>query len=347
MEFIKAMRSAAFSMGRAKLIALALMGLISALSVSLVSCQNGAPTVGSADDMPFVAVTQMAEQPSFNAVRDRLKDTLADAGYTEGKSLRWEWLSAKHNPVRAMQIADKYAKARPDVIVAIALPSAKAAVAATKNIPIIFSAITDPAGEKLVKNLGRPGGNVSGVSDRPPIGQYLALIKEILPKAKTLGVIYNAKEDGSVSFIDLLKAEASEQGFTEVKEANVAASSEVAEASRQLVGSVDAIYVSADKTVGTALESVIQVGQDNDMPVFSGDAEAVKKGAITGLSFNYDDIGRQTGDMVIQVLKGGRPGDLPVKFVEAMQLSVNPASAKAMGVTIPETVIKRASEVVK
>ncbi len=344
------MLSAAFIKDRARLMTLAtlaLVSLISALSFSLVSCRNGAPTVGNADDMPFVAVTQMAEQPSFNAVRDGLKKTLADAGYIAGKNLRWEWLSAKHNPVRAAQIASKYAKARPDVIVAIALPSAKAAVAATKNIPIIFSAAADPVDESLVKNVDRPGGNVSGVSDRFPMGQYLSLIKEILPKAQTLGVVYNAKDDSSVSLVDLLKAEAPKQGFTAVKEASVEAPNEVAEATRKLVGAVDAIYVQTDPTVASVLESVIQVGKDNDVPVFGGDTEAVNKGAIAGLSLNYDDVGRQTGDMVIQVLKGSRPGDLPVKFVEVMRLSVNPASAKQMGVTIPETLIKRADEVAK
>ena len=341
------MRSAAFSIGRTRLMAWALVGLVSVISVSLVSCQNGTPTVGNADNMPFVAVTQMAEQPSFNAVRDGLKKTLADAGYIAGKNLRWEWLSAKQNPVRAAQIARKYAKARPDVIVAIALPSAQAATAATKTIPIIFSAVTDPVGESLVKNVDRPGGNVSGVSDRSPIGQSLALIKEVLPKAQTLGVIYTAGENNSVSLVNRLRVEAPNQGFTAVKEASVADASEAAGAARRLVGSVDAIYVPNDKTVISALESVIQVGQDNGMPVFSGDMKTVEKGAIAGLSINYDEVGRQTGDMVIQVLKGSRPGDLPVKFVEVVQLSVNPASARKMGVTIPETVIKRADEVVE
>ena len=341
------MFSTTFSRGRARLVALAMVSLISALGISLVSCQNGTPVVGSADNMPFVAVTQMAEQPSFNAVRDRLKETLSEAGYIAGENLRWEWLSAKHNPVSAMQIAIKYAKAKPDVIVAIALPSAKAAASATKSIPIIFSAVTDPVGENLVKNVDRPGGNVSGVSDRAPMGQHLALIKEILPNAQTLGVIYNAEEDSSVSLVNLLKAEAPNQGFTTVKEATVKASNEVAERARSLVGSVDAIYLPADKTVMSALDSVIQVGRDNDTPVFAGDAEAVKEGAIAGLSFSYDNIGRKTGEMVIKVLKGNRLGDLTVKFIDEVQLAVNPTPAKEMGVTIPDAVVERADEVIE
>ncbi|MGB3296843.1 MAG: ABC transporter substrate-binding protein, partial [Phormidesmis sp.] len=257
-----------------------------------------------------------------------------------------------HNPVRAAQIADKYARARPDVIVAIALPSAQAAIAATKNTPIIFSAVTDPLGENLVKTLNRPGGNVSGVSDRAPISQYLALIKEILPSAQTLGIVYSAAEDSSVSLVDLLKVEAPEQGFTAVQETEVGISNgaikatEVIEATRQLVGSVDAIYVPPDAAAGI-IESVIQVGQDNDVPVFGQDADAVRKGAIAGMSFSYDDIGHQTGDMVIKVLKGNRPGDIPVEFIDIVQLSVNPTSAEEMGVTLPASVIERAAEVME
>jgi putative tryptophan/tyrosine transport system substrate-binding protein len=341
------MFSALLSVSRAKFIALVLIGLVGALSLSLVSCQNGAPTKGKAADMPFVAVTQIVEHPSLDAVRNGLKEALDEAGYIEGKTLRWEWLSAQGNPVTAAQIATKYAGANPDVIVAIATPSAQAAVSAAKNTPVIFSAVTDPVGAKLVASAEKPGGNVSGVSDLSPIDQQLALIREILPQAKTLGVIYSAGEDNSVSLIELVKAEAPNQGFTQVKEATVSASSEVAGAARGLVGLVDAIYVPTDNTVVSALESVVQVGQDNDLPVFSGDTDSVKRGAIAGISFNYHDVGRQTGEMVVKVLKGTRPSELPVEYVKAVQLFVNPVSAKEMGVTIPDAVQGRADEVVE
>jgi putative tryptophan/tyrosine transport system substrate-binding protein len=330
-----------------KFMTLALIGWVGALSFSLVSCRNGAPTTGKIADMPFVAVTQIVEHPSLDAVRDGLKEALAEAGYVEGKALRWEWQSAQGNPATAAQIASKYAGANPDVIVAIATPSAQAAVSAAKNTPIIFSAVTDPLGAKLVASNEKPGGNVSGVSDLSPIDQQLALIREILPQAKTLGVIYSAGEDNSVSLVELVKREAPKQGFTQVKEATVSASSEVAGAARGLVGSVDAIYVPTDNTVVSALESVVQVGQDNDLPVFAGDTDSVKRGAIAGISFNYRDVGRQTGEMVVKVLKGTRPSELPVEYVKAVQLFVNLDSAKEMGVTIPDVVQGRADEVVE
>lgn len=337
------MSFATFAFGRNKLLSLALIGLTGAFGTGLSGCGNGAPTVGGTEDLPFVAVTQIVEHPALDAVRDGVKDELVAAGYEEGTSLRWEWQSAQGNPATATQIANKYAGAQPNVIVAIATPSAQSAAAAATNTPIIFSAVTDPVGAKLVENAEKPGGNISGVSDLSPIAQQLALIKEVLPEASTLGVIYNAGEDNSVSLVSLINENAAEQTLI-IKEVTVSATSEVAGAARSLIGSVDAIYIPTDNTVVSALESVIQVGQDNQVPVFAGDTDSVERGAIAALSFDYYDVGRQTGAMVTRVLQGSRPGDLAVEYVQDLKLSINPTAAEAMGVDLPESVTSAADE---
>ena len=330
----------------ARSLSFALLGLTGTMSAVLVSCAGG-ETGGASSDVPFVAVSQFVEHPSLDAVQDGLKEGLAEAGYEDGESLRWELQSAQANPATAAQIADKFVSARPDAIVAIATPSAQSAVSKAGNVPIIFSAVTDPIAAKLVDNVEKPGGWVSGVSDLSPVMQHLELIKEILPEAETLGVIYSAGEDNSVSLVTLVKDNAEEAGFVEVKEATVTSSSEVATAARSLVGTVDAIYVPTDNTVVSALESVVQVGQENQLPVFSGDTDSVERGAIASIGFNYYDIGVQTGEMVVKVLKGAKPGDLPVEFANVLQLHINPAAAEAMGVTLPESVNERADETVQ
>lgn len=333
----------ATSFGRAKFLSFALAGLMIS---GLASCGNGETGSGSAD-MPFVAVSQFVEHPSLDAVQEGLKDGLNEAGYAEGENLRWEILSAQANPVTATQIAQKYAAARPDVLVAIATPSAQSAVSEAGNVPVVFSAVTDPLAAKLVENVEKPGGSVSGVSDLSPVKEHLALIKEVLPEAKTLGVIYSTGEDNSVSIVNLVKENAAEAGFEEVKEATVASSSEVATAARSLIGAVDAVYVPTDNTVVSALESVVQVGQENSLPVFSGDTDSVGRGAIASLGFNYYDIGIQTGEMVVRILEGARVGDQPVEFANVLQLHINPAAAESMGVTLPESVLERADETVQ
>ena len=271
------------ALSRAKFLPFTLLGLAGTISAALVSCGNGETGGGSAD-MPFVAVSQFVEHPSLDAVQDGLKDALDEAGYKDGESLRWDLQSAQANPATAAQIANKFVSARPDAIVAIATPSAQSAVAKASNVPIIFSAVTDPIAAKLVDDIERPGGWVSGVSDLSPVMQHLELIKEILPEAETLGVIYSAGEDNSVSLVTLVKDNAEAAGFSEIKEATVASSSEVATAARSLVGAVDAIYVPTDNTVVSALESVVQVGQENQLPVFSGDTDSVGEGRSPALA---------------------------------------------------------------
>ena len=183
------------------------------------------------------------------------------------------------------------------MIVPISTPSAQAVVAATSDIPVVFTAVTDPLGAKLISNLEKPGANVTGMSDLSPIVKHLELIKEITPDAKTIGVPYNPGEANSVTLLGLLKSEGAEMGF-EIVEAPAPTSADVLAAAQSLVGKVDVIYVPTDNTIVSALEAVIKVGTDNKIPVYAGDTDSVPRGAVAALGFNYYDVGRQTGKIV-------------------------------------------------
>ncbi len=315
------------------------LGALAALALTL-----GAP-VTLAQELKTVAVTQIVEHPALDAARNGIKDELAAEGYEEGHNLDFLFESAQGNPATAAQIAQKFVGDKPDVIVPISTPSAQAVVGATKDIPVVFTAVTDPIGAKLVDDLEHPGGNVTGMSDLSPIGLHLDLIKEIMPDATDLGVIYNPGEANSVTLLALLKKEAPARGLT-IAEAVAPRSADVLAAAQSLIGEVDAIYVPTDNTVVTALEAIVKVGTDNQLPVFAGDTDSVPRGAIAALGFNYYDLGRQTGKMVARVLKGEKPGDLPVESVQTTQLFVNPGAAEAMGIKIPDAVIKRAKVVI-
>ncbi|MGR0186310.1 ABC transporter substrate-binding protein [Azospirillum aestuarii] len=292
-----------------------------------------------------VAITAIVEHPALDATRDGVIEALKAAGYTPGDTLKVEYQSAQGNPATAAQIARQFAGARPDVIVPISTPSAQAVVAATRDIPVVFTAVTDPVGAQLVKSLEKPGANVTGVSDMAPVAEHVALIREIVPSVKRLGVLYNAGEPNSVSLVKALKDEAQKAGLT-VVEATATKSADAQPAARSLVGKVDAIYVPLDNTVVSALESVVAVGQQAKLPVFSADTDSVARGTVASIGFDYRQVGRQTGEAVVRILKGEKPGDVPVTFAKGTDLFVNPKSAAAMGVTIPEAVIQRATKVV-
>lgn len=323
------------------------------LAATLFGCSAGSSPQATQNQTPqnqtatkFVAITQIVEHPALDATREGVKAELAAAGFTEGKNLKLEWQSAQGSPATAAQIASKFAGEKPDVIVAIATPSAQAAVAVAKEIPVIFTAVTDPLGAKLVTNLEKPGGTVTGVSALTPIDKHLDLIAKIIPSAKRIGVLYNGGEANSLTLLKILKKEAPKRGMT-IVEATVARSSDVVTAARSLVGKADAIYIPTDNTVVSALESVIQVGIENKLPVFSGDTDSVKRGTIASLGYNYYDVGRQTGKLVLQVFNGKNPGNIPVETAKKIELYVNLKSAQAMGITIPESVKSLADKVIQ
>lgn len=293
-----------------------------------------------------VAVTQIVEHPALDACRKGVKDVLAENGFVEGKNLRWSYESAQGNMATAAKIAKKFVGDEPDVIVAIATPSAQTVLASTKTIPVVFSAVTDPIAAKLVSNWEKPGANVTGTSDMAPIDKHLQMILRISPNVKKIGVLFNPGEVNSVSSLEAIKKAAPAVGM-EVFEGAAPKSSEVLAAARSLVGKVDAFYVPTDNTVVSAFEAVVKVGIDAQIPVFAADTDSVPRGAVAALGFNYYQIGRQTGDIVLRILKGEKPGNIPVSSLKRLDLWVNPGSAAKMGVTLPEAVIAEAVKVVE
>lgn len=293
-----------------------------------------------------VAITQIVEHPALDAVRKGVKDVLAEAGYIEGKNLKWSFESAQGNTATAAQIAKKFVGDEPDVIVAIATPSAQTIIANTKTIPVVFSAVTDPVDAKLVKNMKRPGKNVTGVTDMTPIAAHMALVKRVVPNAKRLGIITNPGEANSVSLVKLIKAEAPKVGMS-VTVASATKSGEVLAAARSLVGKVDVIYIPTDNTVISAFEAVVKVGNDAHIPVLAGDTDSVKRGAVAAAGFNYYDIGRQTGHMVVKILNGANPGDMAVEGVAKTDLYLNLKSAKSQKVTLSKKLIAEAKEIIR
>jgi putative ABC transport system substrate-binding protein len=292
-----------------------------------------------------VDVTAIVEHPALDATRDGVKDALAEAGYKEGENLKFVYQSAQGNPATAAQIARQFIGEQPNVIVPISTPSAQAVVAATHDIPVVFTAVSDPVGAQLVKNMEKPGGNVTGLSDMSPVAAHIDLIKEILPGVKTIGFLYNSGETNSVSLLAAFKAAADKAGI-KVVESAATKTAEVQGAARALVGRVDAVYVPTDNTIVSALEAAVGVAEEAKLPLFTADTDSVKRGAIAALGFNYYDVGKQTGAIVVRVLKGEKPGDIPVEIAKGTDLVVNKKEADKIGLTLPESVLSRATKVI-
>ncbi|MDR4125853.1 ABC transporter substrate-binding protein [Yanghanlia caeni] len=293
-----------------------------------------------------VAVTSIVEHPALDAVRDGVKQALADAGYTEEKGLKWQYQTAQGNTAIAAQIARKFVGDRPDVIVAIATPSAQAVVAATKDIPVVFSAVTDPVAAQLVSSEGPSGTNVTGVSDRLSLERQIELIKKVVPDAKRVGMVYNPGEANSVVVVKAMRELLPQQGMSLV-EATAPRTVDVGAAARSLVGKVDVIYTNTDNNVVSAYEALVKVGIDAKVPLIASDTDSVVRGAIAAVGINYRDLGEQTGRMVARILKGEKPGDIAFESSDNLELFVNPGAAQKQGVTLSDEFVKSATKVVE
>jgi putative ABC transport system substrate-binding protein len=295
-----------------------------------------------------VAIITMNDTPQLLEVKDGLVKGLSDRGYTDGKNIKIDFKSAQGNFGTAQQIARQFVGEHPDVIVSITTPASQAVVAATKDIPIVFTTVTDPLRAKIISQFKHPGGNVTGISDLVPTERQLDVVKEIVPKLKTLGLLYDPSLDNSRSSVDSIKEFAKAKGFKTV-EANAMGLNNVPAAAQSLVGKVDAIFVPNDTTVYGAFESVVKVAQDTKTPLFTAERRSVERGSIATVGFVFSDMGRLTAGYVDKILKGAKPGDLDAMYMkddpDSLKLYINKESAAKMGVTIPPAVLKRAAHV--
>lgn len=295
-----------------------------------------------------ISISQFVEHPALDAVLKGFQDDLKD----NNVEVDYKTYNAQGNMATTSQIASQIVGDSPDMVVAIATPSAQACAAVAgktehmSKTPLIFTAITDPVAAGLVKDLAHPEKNITGVSNQMPMDKHMAMVKRFIPGIKKLGVIYNAGEANSVSNVTRMKAAASNLGF-EVVEATVNKSSDVTQAAKSLVGRVQAVYVPTDNTVISNIETVVKVCEESKLPLFCADTDSVKRGAVAALGFDYYQHGRQTGAMARRILAGASPKDTPVEFQEKLEFFLNPKAAKAMGLVVSEEIAATADKIIE
>lgn len=293
-----------------------------------------------------VSVSSIVEHPALDSVRDGIKDVLEEEGYQTDDGFKWQFQTAQGNTAIAAQIARKFVGDNSDVIVAISTPSAQAVVAATKEIPVVYSAVTDPVAAQLVPTMDASGTNVTGVSDALALDDQIDLILRIVPDAKSIGMVYNPGEANSVVVVEALRKLLSERDINLV-EATAARTVDVGAAARSLVGKVDAIYTNTDNNVVSAYESLVKVGNDAKIPLVASDTDSVERGAIAALGVNYYNLGRQTGAMVNRILKGEQPAEMPSEYGQDLELYINLDAAQKQGVTLDDELRAEAAKVIE
>ena len=285
-------------------------------------------------DVFRIGISQFITHQSLDATREGFVDELAKQGYVEGKNIEIDFQNAQGEQRNLKTISQQLAESS-DVVLAIATPSAQSLANTTQTTPVIFSAVTDPVSAKLVESREHPGGNVTGTSDQSSdaISTQINLIKKVLPKAKTIGILYTQSEPNSVVQKDEAKRLLEEKGFT-VVEKTILDSNNVKAAAESLMAEVDMVFVPTDNIISSTMETVKQVSIKHKVPVFGGSTEMVAVGGLYNYGTNYEELGRQTARMLVRILKGEKPDNIAVELPEKLELHTNQEIATALGIDI-------------
>ena len=318
--------------------------ILTAMALSLCLSSLSAAKATKAKQVK-IGIAKIVQHPALDDVERGVMDAVKAAGI----DAKYDLQNANGDINTANQIAAQYRDERVDVAVGIATPIAIALANTMKDTPIVFGTVTDPLGAGLVKTLEHGDRNVTGMSDELPSVEHIKLFKKITG-IKTLGYIYTSNEDNSISGLELVKKGCKEAGLELVTQ-SISTSAEVRQAAEAIVGRVDGIYLTTDNTVFSALPSLVSVFNKAKKPIFSGDVTGAKNGGCFMASgFNYYKAGYATGEIVVQILNGKKPSEIPVRFMTQpsdSDLLFDLDTAKASGITIPEEYLKQATFVIE
>ena len=317
------------------LVALALL-----VAVVLFFNQKQDSSSTSEDKVVKIGILQFVTHDALDEIERGIEDGLAEAGY-EGSNVELTVLNAEADQSKIQTMSKKLVDDGNDVVIGIATPAAQGLASATSDIPVIMGAISDPVGAKLVKNLDKPEGNVTGVSNHVPHAQTVELIQTITPDAKTIGVLYASSEDNSVSQVKEFTQYAEEAGLTVVEYA-VPSTNEITTTMSVMTGKVDAIFVPQDNTIASAFPTVVTAANAAKIPVYSSVDTMVKQGSIASVAQSQYDLGLETAKIAVKILAGKKVSEVPVKVVDTGVPTVNLKAAKELGITIPDSLLEEA-----
>lgn len=274
---------------------------------------------------------QLVQHNSLDAAYKGFKEGLAEEGYKEGDNLTIDYQNAQNNQDNLKSMSEKLVKEDPDLLLGIATPAAQSLLNETTTIPMTVTAATDLEQAHLVTSNEKPGGNVTGTTDMVPIEKQIGLLLNIVPDAKTIGIMYNNGEANSKIQADLAEKELKKAGV-KVKVLTANSTNDVQQVTKSLAKDVDGIYIPTDNTFASAASVVGEVAKETKTPVVAGAVDQVKDGGLATVGIDYESLGKQTGIMAAKILDGKKPSELPVETANDLELYVNKDMAKALGI---------------
>ena len=322
------------------------MSMVVAMMTGCGGSKETSDSSNSAEKTYTIGISQFAEHGSLDNCREGFIEGLKEEGLEEGKNLKIVTNNADADTGTAAQIAAQFVADKVDMICAIATPSAQAAynAAMETDIPVVYTAVTNPVAAELANDDKSPVGNVTGTSDELPVEAQLRMIREILPDAKTIGILYTTSEANSVYSIEQYEKLADKYGF-KIEKTGITNTSEIQLAASDLLGKVDCLTNLTDNTVVSALPTVLGLANEKGIPVFGSEIEQVKLGCLGAEGIEYTQLGKDTGKMAAKILKGeASASEMDYELITESSLYVNEKVAENLGITVPDTMKERAVE---
>lgn len=294
-----------------------------------------------------VGIIQLAEHSALDAANKGFVKGLEDNGYKENVNIKFDRQNAQGDHSNLQNIANRFVSNKVDLICAISTPAAQSLANATKDIPIVGTAITDYVTAKLVVSNNEPKTNVTGTTNMNSIDKHIDLIMKIVPNTKQIGVIYNTSEINSQVQVRILKEFAAAKGLS-VREATVTSVNDIQQAGQSLIAAnVDVLYTPTDNVVASGMPVLASLANEAKIPIVCGEAAMVKNGGLVTIGIDYYKLGLQTGAMAARILDGkGKPAQMPIESQKELKTTINESTAAKIGVTIPQEILKGA-EIVK
>ena len=330
------------------------LSLLTGCSAPTAETQSGSAESSSAsiqtaegDTSYIIGIGQYAEHGSLDNCREGFLQGLAEAGIVEGENLTVIYENSQADNSTANQIIDNFISQDADLICAIATPMAQAAYSGARkeNIPVIYTAVTDPVAAALADESGAAVGEITGTSDKLPVREQLEMIRALLPDAKSIGILYSTGEVNSESTLAEYKELAPEYGF-EIVEGPVTSTADIPLAADNILEKADCLSNLTDNTVVNSLPVILDKAAKKNIPVFGSEIEQVKIGCLASMGLDYIKLGQQTGQMAAKILKGeAKANEMNYEIIEEASFYANAAVADTLGITIPEDMTASAAEI--
>lgn len=295
-------------------------------------------------EMYTIGINQLVQHDALDASREGFIEGLKEKGFEEGKNLKIDYQNAQGDIAIAKTVSDQFVTSKVDMIFAIATSSLQASYNATKDIPIVFTAVTDPIDAGVAESWESSGTNVTGTSDMVSMEKQLSLLTTLVPDIKTLGVIYNSSEANSLAQVQELKKEA-EKNAIDIKEISVTTVNEINQNLNAAIGSIDALYAPTDNTVASAYDLVGNICVNKNIPILCGEEAGVSKGGLCSIGIDYFKLGKEAGYKAAEILNGAKPEDIEISTLSDMSITINTEVAEKLNITIPEDIDTKANKV--